>query len=119
MATLKLTILFIASVFEAQIFLRFYVNSMSFCDYRSEVWPKTQPLCDGEDCSKRAPSIQACLPNQLEKSDSKTSAATNDEALQKISALENELASLRAQIAKIVSLQEQQNLTAGIQFTPF
>lgn len=35
----------------------------------------------------------------------------NEEALQKISALENELASLRAQIAKIVTLQEQQNLT--------
>lgn len=40
----------------------------------------------------------------------------NEEALQKISALENELATLRAQIAKIVILQEQQNLSAGIQF---
>lgn len=40
----------------------------------------------------------------------------NEEAMQKISALENELASLRAQIAKIVTLQEQQNLTTGIKF---
>lgn len=40
----------------------------------------------------------------------------NEEALQKISALENELASLRAQIAKIVTLQEQRNLTTGIKF---
>lgn len=40
----------------------------------------------------------------------------NEEALQKISALENELASLRAQIAKIVTLQEQQNLTTGTKF---
>lgn len=40
----------------------------------------------------------------------------NEEALQKISALENELATLRAQIAKIVTMQEQQNLTAGRKF---
>lgn len=40
--------------------------------------------------------------------------STNEEALQKISALENELATLRAQIAKIVILQEQQHLTTGI-----
>lgn len=40
----------------------------------------------------------------------------NEEALQKINALENELASLRAQIAKIVTLQEQQNSTTGTKF---
>lgn len=69
---------------------------------RAEVCPKSQPL----------PS--AVVPKQLEDKDGpKTAVATNDEALQKISALENELASLRAQIAKIVSLQEQQHLTAG------
>lgn len=34
--------------------------------------------------------------------------------MQKISALENELAALRAQIAKIVTLQEQHSLNAGM-----
>lgn len=38
----------------------------------------------------------------------------SEEALQKISALENELAALRAQIAKIVTLQEQQSPSAGM-----
>jgi hypothetical protein len=42
----------------------------------------------------------------------KTIALANEEALQKICALENELAALRAQIAKIVTLQEQQNVIA-------
>lgn len=40
--------------------------------------------------------------------------AANEEALQKINALENELANLRLQIAKIVTIQEQQTVTAGI-----
>lgn len=39
--------------------------------------------------------------------------ATNDVAIQKISALENELASLRAQIAQIVLAQERSANTAG------
>ncbi|XP_077348917.1 mitochondrial fission regulator 1 [Lithobates pipiens] len=39
--------------------------------------------------------------------------AANEEALQKINVLENELATLRAQIAKIVTIQEQQTVTAG------
>ncbi|XP_075682289.1 mitochondrial fission regulator 1 [Rhinoderma darwinii] len=38
--------------------------------------------------------------------------AANEEALQKISALECELANLRAQIAKIVTIQGQQNVAA-------
>ncbi|KAG9478858.1 hypothetical protein GDO78_012492 [Eleutherodactylus coqui] len=38
--------------------------------------------------------------------------AASEEALQKISALESELANLRAQIAKIVTIQEQQNVAA-------
>jgi len=50
---------------------------------------------------------------------SRSIVTANEEALQKISALENELATLRAQIAKIVILQEQQNLTAGIKFAVF
>lgn len=57
------------------------------------------------------------LQNPLEEEPvSRSTAIANEEALQKISALENELATLRAQIAKIVILQEQQNLTAGIKF---
>lgn len=57
------------------------------------------------------------LQNPLEEEPVSRSVVTaNEEALQKISALENELATLRAQIAKIVILQEQQNLTAGIKF---
>lgn len=39
--------------------------------------------------------------------DSQASAATNNEAIQKISALETELAKLRAQIAQIVLVQEK------------
>ncbi|XP_062986861.1 mitochondrial fission regulator 1 isoform X2 [Elgaria multicarinata webbii] len=85
-----------------------------FTRLRSEVWPKSQPLSRDEGCSGRDSNTQIPLPKQSqEKEDSKTAAATNDEALQKISVLENELASLRAQIAKIVSLQEQQNMTAA------
>ncbi|KAJ6664039.1 hypothetical protein lerEdw1_008993 [Lerista edwardsae] len=81
---------------------------------RSEIWPKSQPVSGTGHCSGRTSSIQAPLPKQLqEKSESASAVAANDEALQKISALENELASLRAQIAKIVSVQEQQNLTAA------
>lgn len=60
------------------------------------------------------------LQNPLEEEPASRSIVTaNEEALQKISALENELATLRAQIAKIVILQEQQNLTAGIKFAVF
>lgn len=89
-----------------------------FLNYRAEVWPKSQPLPRAEGCSGRDPVFQ--IPKQLEEKEGpKTAAATNDEALQKISALENELASLRAQIAKIVSLQEQQHLTAGTVFLFF
>ncbi|XP_025967447.1 mitochondrial fission regulator 1 isoform X2 [Dromaius novaehollandiae] len=77
---------------------------------RSEVWSKTaQPLSGELHHSGR----QVYLPNPLqEETVSRSIVTANEEALQKISALENELASLRAQIAKIVILQEQQNLTA-------
>ncbi|XP_054841592.1 mitochondrial fission regulator 1 [Eublepharis macularius] len=81
---------------------------------RSEVWSKSQQSSRDEGCPGRAPSSQVSLPKQSQENpDSDTAATTNDEALQKISVLENELATLRAQIAKIVSLQEQQNLTAA------
>ncbi|NXA37119.1 MTFR1 regulator, partial [Eudromia elegans] len=74
---------------------------------RSEVWSKpAQPLSGDLGRQRHLPS-----PSQ-EEPVSRSSATANEEALQKISALENELATLRAQIAKIVILQEQQNLTA-------
>lgn len=91
-----------------------------FLDCRSEIWPKSQPLSGTRHCSGRTSSVQVPSPKQLqEKAESASAVAANDEALQKISALENELANLRAQIAKIVSVQEQQNLTAGIKFSFF
>ncbi|XP_044279759.1 mitochondrial fission regulator 1 isoform X2 [Varanus komodoensis] len=81
---------------------------------RSGFWPKSQQFSRGEGCSGKNANIQGLLPEQSQgKEDCKTAVASNDEALKKINALENELASLRAQIAKIVSLQEQQNLTAA------
>nr|XP_042701459.1 mitochondrial fission regulator 1 isoform X5 [Chrysemys picta bellii] len=82
---------------------------------RSEVWSKsTPPLPHEPYCSGRPPSRQVSLPNLLqEEPAAKVVVTKNDEALQKINALENELASLRAQIAKIVILQEQQNLPAA------
>ncbi|XP_074843233.1 mitochondrial fission regulator 1 isoform X2 [Carettochelys insculpta] len=81
---------------------------------RSEVWPKSSPPLPHEPCcSERPPSRQVSLPNLLGEPAPKSVMTMNDEALQKISALENELASLRAQIAKIVTLQEQQNLPAA------
>ncbi|XP_039102886.1 mitochondrial fission regulator 1 [Hyaena hyaena] len=60
-----------------------------------------QPLRDGPspDASPEEPPRKTAL--------------ASEEALQKICALENELAALRAQIAKIVTLQEQQSLIAG------
>ncbi|XP_062426309.1 mitochondrial fission regulator 1 isoform X2 [Rhea pennata] len=78
---------------------------------RSEAWSKTaQPLSGEPHHSGR----QVYLPNSLQEEPvSRSTVTANEEALQKISALENELATLRAQIAKIVIFQEQQNLTAG------
>ncbi|NXK75291.1 MTFR1 regulator, partial [Amazona guildingii] len=81
---------------------------------RSEVWSKpTQPLPGELHHSRKSPCRQMSLQSPLEEEPVSRSVVTaNEEALQKISALENELATLRAQIAKIVILQEQQNLTA-------
>ncbi|XP_008106730.1 mitochondrial fission regulator 1 [Anolis carolinensis] len=79
---------------------------------RSEIRPKSQLFCKNEDCSGRNSNEQISKKSQ-DKEDSNSAMATNDKALQKISELENELASLRAQIAKIVSLQEKQNLVAA------
>ncbi|NXR54991.1 MTFR1 regulator, partial [Hippolais icterina] len=81
---------------------------------RSEVWSKTtQPLAGEADHSRKSPRRQRSLQSPSGEEPAPRSAVmANEEALQKINALENELASLRAQIAKIVILQEQQNLTA-------
>lgn len=54
------------------------------------------------------------LPNLSQDEPPPKTTLASEEALQKISALENELAALRAQIAKIVTLQEQQSLNAGM-----
>ncbi|NXX78353.1 MTFR1 regulator, partial [Urocolius indicus] len=80
---------------------------------RSEVWSKPAPLPGEPHPSGKSPHRQVSSQNPLEEEPvSRNTAIANEEALQKISALENELATLRAQIAKIVILQEQQNLTA-------
>ncbi|NWI93438.1 MTFR1 regulator, partial [Pitta sordida] len=80
---------------------------------RSEVWSKpAQPLSGELHHSRKSPHRQVSSQNPEEEDPVPRSAVlANEEALQKISALENELATLRAQIAKIVTLQEQQNLT--------
>lgn len=73
-----------------------------------------QPLQDDLPFFEKPPGRQFSLPNlSPEEPQLKTPTLANEEALQKICALENELAALRAQIAKIVTLQEQQNLIAG------
>ncbi|NXG22409.1 MTFR1 regulator, partial [Grallaria varia] len=81
---------------------------------RSEIWSqKAQPLSGELHHSGRSPRRQMSSQNPLEEEPvPRSTVLANEEALQKISALENELATLRAQIAKIVTLQEQQNLTA-------
>ncbi|NWI62076.1 MTFR1 regulator, partial [Todus mexicanus] len=81
---------------------------------RSEVWSKpSQPLSGELHHSRKFPRRQMSSQNSLEEEPvARSPVMANEEALQKISALENELATLRAQIAKIVILQEQQNLTA-------
>ncbi|NWR42167.1 MTFR1 regulator, partial [Regulus satrapa] len=80
---------------------------------RSEVWSKTtQPVAGQAHHSRNSLHRQRSVESPSgEEPVPRSAAMANEEALQKISALENELASLRAQIAKIVTLQEQQNLT--------
>ncbi|NXN88124.1 MTFR1 regulator, partial [Bombycilla garrulus] len=82
---------------------------------RSEIWSRTaQPVPGEAHDSRKAPDRQTSLQSPPgEEPVPRSTAMANEEALQKISALENELASLRAQIAKIVTLQEQQILTAA------
>ncbi|NXY89447.1 MTFR1 regulator, partial [Alcedo cyanopectus] len=81
---------------------------------RSEVRSNSsQPLSSELHHSGRVLCRQLSSHSQVEEPPvARSSVMANEEALQKISALENELATLRAQIAKIVILQEQQTLTA-------
>lgn len=82
---------------------------------RSEVWSRlTHPLPGEAHHSRRSPHRQTSFQSLSgEELVPRSTVMANEEALQKINALENELASLRAQIAKIVTLQEQQNLTTA------
>ncbi|XP_045851476.1 mitochondrial fission regulator 1-like [Meles meles] len=79
---------------------------------RTEVRSR-QPLQDDLPFFEKPPSKQFSLPNLSPEDPQQKTALANEKALQKICALENELAALRAQIAKIVTLQEQQNLITG------
>ena len=89
-------------------------DSQPYClPCRTEVRSR-QPLQDALPFFEKPPSRQFSLPNLSPEEPQVKTPLANEEALQKICALENELAALRAQIAKIVTLQEQQNLTAGL-----
>uniref|UniRef100_A0A5F8GLZ6 Mitochondrial fission regulator n=1 Tax=Monodelphis domestica TaxID=13616 RepID=A0A5F8GLZ6_MONDO len=80
---------------------------------RTEVGAKEAPP-DELHFFGKPPNRQVSLPNfSQEDPEPKVTVLANEEALQKISALELELATLRAQIAKIVTLQEQQSLASG------
>lgn len=74
---------------------------------------EVQPLQDDPPFSEKPLSRPFSLPNLSPEEPPLKTPLANEEALQKICALENELAALRAQIAKIVTLQEQQNLITG------
>lgn len=80
---------------------------------RAEVRSKS-PFEDNLPCFEKPPSRHISLPNLSQDEPPPKATLASKEALQKISALENELAALRAQIAKIVTLQEQQSLNAGM-----
>lgn len=83
---------------------------------RTEVRSRQPSLQDELHFFEKPPSRHISLPNlSSEEPQAKTSTLASEEALQKINALENELAALRAQIAKIVTLQEHQHLAAGLQ----
>ncbi|XP_030070965.1 mitochondrial fission regulator 1 isoform X2 [Microcaecilia unicolor] len=86
--------------------------------FRSEVQPEQTAVVE-EPCHFGVPlNRQVSLPNLTkEEPEARLPVVANDEALQKINVLENELASLRAQIAKIVTFQEQQSLTGGLSST--
>ena len=85
------------------------------CSARQRIEVRSRPTLQDdlpflEKSHSRQPSLPALSP---EEPPVQTSTLANEKALQKICALESELAALRAQIAKIVTLQEQQDLSAG------
>ena len=75
---------------------------------RAEVRSKP-PLEEDPPCFEKLPSRHISFSNLSQDKPSPKKTLASEETLQKISALENELAALRAQIAKIVTLQEQQS----------
>ncbi|XP_055281925.1 mitochondrial fission regulator 1-like [Moschus berezovskii] len=84
------------------------------CSTRQRIEVQSRPaLQDDLPFFEKPHSRQLSLPTlSPEEPLLQTSTLANEEVLQ-ICALESELAALRAQIAKIVTLQEQQNLSAG------
>ena len=84
------------------------------CSTRQRIEVRSRPTLRDDPFLEKPHSRQPSLPAlSPEERPVQTSTLANEEALQKICALESELAALRAQIAKIVTLQEQQNLSAG------
>ena len=84
------------------------------CSARQRIEVRSRPTLQDDPFLEKPHSRQPSLPAlSPEERPVQTSTLANEEALQKICALESELAALRAQIAKIVTLQEQQNLSAG------
>ncbi|XP_077928460.1 mitochondrial fission regulator 1 isoform X2 [Halichoerus grypus] len=98
---------------KTKVSLEGYQNWDAVFIYRRTEVRSRQPLQDDLPFFEKPPSRQFSLPNLSPEDPQQKRALANEEALQKICALENELAALRAQIAKIVTLQEQQNLIAG------
>ncbi|OCT74777.1 mitochondrial fission regulator 1 S homeolog isoform X1 [Xenopus laevis] len=89
----------------------------AFARLRSEIRPNQNTLVSPEPVSMEQPLIRQTSLPVLEEEEAKAQNVANEEAMQKISVLESELASLRAQIAKIVTFQEQQNLTGSFTST--
>ncbi|CAD7672379.1 unnamed protein product [Nyctereutes procyonoides] len=80
---------------------------------RTDVRPR-QPLQDDIPFFEKQPSRQFSLPSLSPEEPQQKTALANEEALKMLEMpLKMNFAALRAQIAKIVTLQEQQNLTAG------
>ncbi|KAL1767588.1 mitochondrial fission regulator 1 [Sigmodon hispidus] len=71
---------------------------------RAEVRSKSS-LKDDLSCIEKPPSRHISLPNLSQDEPPPKTTLASEEALQKISEVQNELAALRAQIAKIVTLQ--------------
>ncbi|XP_052028403.1 mitochondrial fission regulator 1-like [Apodemus sylvaticus] len=71
------------------------------------------PLEEDPLCFEKPPSRHISLSNLSQDKPSSKKTLANEDTLQKVSVLENEFAALTVQIAKIVTLQEQQSPSAG------